>query len=178
MFCSVIIPTIGRNSLSRAVRSILDQNILAGEIEVIIVNDSGDINAVAGWTESDDVRIIHTNRRERSVARNTGAAVAKGRYLWFLDDDDWILPGAINKFQTLASRSPEAYWLFGGVHIVDEDGIVLAERNSGLNGHVFCPDNWWRLGTYSIFRDQDRRFLQSRGVQSTDNWHRGPRSLP
>jgi glycosyltransferase involved in cell wall biosynthesis len=134
MFCSVIIPTIGRNSLSRAVRSILHQNILAGEIEVIIVNDSGDVHAVAGWTESKDVRIIHTNRRERSVARNTGAAVAKGRYLWFLDDDDWILPGAINEFQTLASRSPGAYWLYGGVQIVDEEGIVLAERNSGLNG--------------------------------------------
>jgi glycosyltransferase involved in cell wall biosynthesis len=134
MFCSVIIPTSVVNSLSRAVHSVLHQNILAGEIEVIIVNDSGDINAVAGWTESKDVRIIHTNRRERSVARNTGAAVAKGRYLWFLDDDDWILPGAINEFQTLASRSPGAYWLYGGVQIVDEEGIVLAERNSGLNG--------------------------------------------
>ncbi|MFO7664054.1 MAG: glycosyltransferase family A protein [Chloroflexota bacterium] len=134
MFCSVIIPSVGRQSLSRAVHSVLAQKSLPGQVEVIIVNDSGDVHAVAEWAERDDVRIMHTNRRERCLARNTGAAVAKGRYLWFLDDDDWILPGAINEFQTLASRSPGAYWLYGGIHIVNEDGIVLAERNSGLNG--------------------------------------------
>ena len=53
------------------------------------------------WQHSEQVRVLNTNRRERSVARNTGAAVAKGKYLHFLDDDDILLPGALEAFWSL-----------------------------------------------------------------------------
>jgi len=41
MFCSTIIPTIGRATLARAVQSVLEQDFTAADYEVIIVNDSG-----------------------------------------------------------------------------------------------------------------------------------------
>ena len=40
MFCSTIIPTIGRPSLSRAVCSVLDQEFSHDDFEVIVVSDS------------------------------------------------------------------------------------------------------------------------------------------
>ena len=101
MFCSTVIPTIGRSTLSRAVCSVLQQSFTADEFEVIVVNDSGSPLPDADWQHSDHVRVLHTNRRERSVARNTGAAIAEGRYLHFLDDDDWLLPGALKTFWDL-----------------------------------------------------------------------------
>jgi len=55
----------------------------ADDFEVIIVNDSGQPLPEADWQKSKRVRIINTNRRERSVARNAGAAIARGRYLHF-----------------------------------------------------------------------------------------------
>ncbi len=138
MFCSVVIPTIGRTTLSRAVQSVLDQAFTQGDFEVIIVNDSGDALVTEEWKHVGHVRTINTNQRERCMARNAGAAVARGKYLWFLDDDDWILPNALNKFWSLASRSPDAQWLYGGVHIVDENSNVLAVRNSGFSGNCFA----------------------------------------
>ncbi|MFN2189412.1 MAG: glycosyltransferase family A protein [Candidatus Promineifilaceae bacterium] len=138
MFCSVIIPTIGRQTLSRAVQSVLEQEFTPEEFEVIIVNDSGDANSLPAWREIDRVRIIHTQRRERCMARNAGAAIARGSYLWFLDDDDRILPGAINEFWSLAADSPQADWLYGGIQVVDEYETILAERNSGLRGKSFA----------------------------------------
>lgn len=72
------------------------------------------------------------------MARNAGAAIARGEYLLFLGDDDWILPNAFNEFLSLASDAPEAHWLNGGVRIVDGNGTVLAERNSGLSGNCFA----------------------------------------
>jgi glycosyltransferase involved in cell wall biosynthesis len=138
VFCSVIIPTIGRESLTKAVCSVLDQEFPGQEMEIVIVNDSGDAAAATSWHSVNHVRIITTNRRERCVARNTGAAAAKGTYLWFLDDDDWMLPGAMRTFEALASRSPEASWLYGGLGIVDVQERVLVERNSGLNGRCFA----------------------------------------
>ena len=38
--------------------------------------------------------VVNTHHSERSVARNTGAALSHGDYLHFLDDDDILLPGA------------------------------------------------------------------------------------
>lgn len=125
MFCSTIIPTIGRATLSRAVCTVLDQE-LADEFEVIVVNDSGQPLPEAEWQQSPRVKIIHTNRRNRSVARNAGASLATGRYLHFLDDDDWMLPGAFQSFWELSSSS-EAAWLYGPFRLVTNLGDTIAE---------------------------------------------------
>lgn len=138
VFFSYIIPTIGRASLETAAKSILDQDFTRADYEVIIVNDSGTPLPAADWHASPRVRIIDTNKCERCFARNSGAAVAKGKYLAFLDDDDWILPGALESFWHLAKQYPNAAWLYGGIRIVDERGRILAEINSKLNGNRFA----------------------------------------
>jgi glycosyltransferase involved in cell wall biosynthesis len=138
IFFSYIIPTIGRSSLETAVKSVLDQDFSRADFEVIVVNDSGNPLPGEDWHASPRVRIINTNRSERSFARNSGAAVAKGKYLAFLDDDDWILPGALESFWQLANEHPNAAWLYGGIRIVDEEGRILAEINSRLNGNRFA----------------------------------------
>ena len=134
---SFIIPTIGRKSLTQAVQSVLTQDFRHAEFEVIIVNDSGSPLYKAEWQTSSRVRIMNTNQSERSFARNSGAAVARGTYIAFLDDDDWILPGALESFWRLANQYPNAAWLYGGIRIVDERGKTLAEINSGLTGNCF-----------------------------------------
>jgi glycosyltransferase involved in cell wall biosynthesis len=134
-FCSVIIPTIGRATLGRAVESVLAQDCGPAGLEVIVVNDSGRPLPDAEWHDAGCVRLISTNRRERSVARNTGAALAKGNYLCFLDDDDWLVPGALQVLRLLAQTAPRAAWLYGGIRIVDENGNTIGEVNSGLNGN-------------------------------------------
>jgi glycosyltransferase involved in cell wall biosynthesis len=136
-FFSYIIPTIGRKSLEIATQSVLSQDFSRADFEIIVVNDSGSQLSSAAWHTSPRVRIINTNKCERSFARNSGAAVAKGKYLAFLDDDDWILPGALNAFWHLANRHPNAAWLYGGIQIVDEHRKVLAEINSSLTGNCF-----------------------------------------
>jgi len=138
MFFSYIIPTIGRKSLETAVQSVLDQKFSNADFEVIVVNDSGTTLPEADWHKSSRVSIINTNRSERSFARNSGAAVARGKYLAFLDDDDWILPGALEYFWNLAIQHPDAVWLYGGIRIVDDQIRTIAEINSGLNGNCFA----------------------------------------
>jgi len=135
---SFIIPTIGRKSLTQAVQSVLTQDSRHAEFEVIIVNDSGSPLYKAEWQTSPSIRIINTNKSERSFARNSGAAVAQGTYIAFLDDDDWILPGALESFWKLAQQYPHAAWLYGGIRIVDERGKTLGEINSGLTGNCFA----------------------------------------
>jgi len=136
MFCSTVIPTIGRPTLASAVQSVLDQDFTAAEFEVIVVNDSGKPLPDEAWQKDRRVRVIHTNRRERSVARNTGAAIAKGKYLHFLDDDDTILPSALNSFWTLDQQS-DAVWLYGSYITTDNDGKLVEEISPGITGNIF-----------------------------------------
>jgi len=138
MFSSTIIPTINRASLSRAVYSVLEQDFKAEEFEVIVVNDSGTPLPDMEWQHSERVQVINTNRRERSVARNTGAAIARGRYLHFLDDDDILLPGALNAFWRLDQEQSDAIWLYGSYRSVDNDANLVEEIRPGVTGNIFA----------------------------------------
>lgn len=133
MFVSTIIPTICRPSLDRAAQSVLDQEC-SESFEVIVVNDSGKSLPPAGWQGSHQVKIVNTNRRERGVARNTGAALATGKYLHFLDDDDWLLPGAFRALKSLADAS-QSLWLYGGSQLVDRSGSKLIELHHDMAGN-------------------------------------------
>lgn len=136
MLCSTIIPTIGRPTLSRAVCSVLDQEFEMEDFEVIVVNDSGKPLAEEAWMRSQRIKILHTNRHNRSVARNTGAAVARGRYLHFLDDDDWILPGAFHHLWQHAN-SCQAGWVYGSFQLVDNQGELIKEIHPSETGNCF-----------------------------------------
>ena len=126
MLCSTIIPTIGRPSLSAAIQSVENQGLAENEFEIIVVNDSGYPLPEALWQKSSHIKIINTNRRNRSVARNVGAAASKGRYLHFLDDDDWMMPGAFATLLTVA-ESTKAAWIYGAFRMVDNSGETVAE---------------------------------------------------
>lgn len=135
MFSSTIIATIGREELSRAVLSVLTQQCTF-EFELIVVNDSGSALSKAPWQYDPRVTILNTDRQERCVARNAGAKVAKGEYLHFLDDDDWLLPGGLQALFDF-SRTTDAAWLYGGTQLVDRQGNALIALHHGLNGNVF-----------------------------------------
>jgi glycosyltransferase involved in cell wall biosynthesis len=136
IFCSAIIPTVGRSALSRAVESVLKQSIPDGDFEVLVINDSGVPLLEADWQKSERVQVINTNRRERSVARNTGAAIAKGKYLHFLDDDDWLASGAYQHLWEL-SQSSNAKWLYGMTQLVDRQNNLLIQLRHNLHGNCF-----------------------------------------
>ncbi|MFQ5577257.1 MAG: glycosyltransferase family 2 protein [Anaerolineae bacterium] len=136
MFCSTVIATIGRAELSRAVESVLTQPFTRDAFEVIVVNDSGEPLRPASWQRSERVTVINTQRRERCVARNAGAAIARGRHLNFLDDDDWLLPEAFDRLWKLAQTTP-APWLVGASQLVDRTGRSLITLRHNLPGNCF-----------------------------------------
>lgn len=137
MFCTTVIATTGRPTLHRAVSSVLGQVLTAADFELIVVNDSGVPLPEEEWQQDDRVQIINTQRRERSVARNTGAALAKGQYLHFLDDDDWMLPNAFADFWELSHLAPQAAWLFGGCRLFDRQGKLLMDLHSITESNGF-----------------------------------------
>lgn len=133
---SVVVPTVGRQSLKRTIQSILNQDIPKDSIEIIVVNDSGN-TLDASFDELSDPRvtIVTTNKRRQSIARNTGAALARGKYLLFLDDDDWLEPNALVTLFDIMVANPNFVVAYGGVSFVDKTGKLLGSLNLGVSGN-------------------------------------------
>ena len=92
---SVIVPVFNMAALlPRCVDSILGQT--CNDIEIILVNDGSTDGTGALCTryaqEHNNITAIHQENRGVSAARNAGITVARGRYLGFVDSDDWIEP--------------------------------------------------------------------------------------
>ena len=92
---SVIIPAYNSEStLESCVASVLNQTYR--ETEIIIVDDgSVDGTLMIGKRLSsayDNVRVESIEHAGPSAARNTGLRLARGRYIAFVDSDDFITP--------------------------------------------------------------------------------------
>jgi len=94
---SIIVPTFARRAqLKRCLDGIVGLAVAEASFEVIVVDDGGpeplDV-LVASYAERLDVRLIRQSRAGPAAARNVGAAVARGRFLAFIDDDCRPEPG-------------------------------------------------------------------------------------
>jgi GT2 family glycosyltransferase len=85
---SVVVPTVGGGAaLGRCLELLAAQTLPASAFEVLVVDDSEDGRA---HPPQDDRLVLHVHRsggRGAAVARNEGAALARGELLLFLDDD-------------------------------------------------------------------------------------------
>lgn len=94
---TIVIPTYKRlKQLARAINSVYNQTY--NNIEIIIVNDdpNSDIERFIDLKKNVEV-INHKQNQGPSGARNSGIYKAKGKYIAFLDDDDYFLKTKIEK---------------------------------------------------------------------------------
>lgn len=94
MDISIIVPVYNvQEYLTNCIDSLLNQNF-KGEYEIICVNDGSTDDSLQllksfGATSS-RVVIIDQQNRGLSGARNTGLKISKGKYIMFLDSDDYL----------------------------------------------------------------------------------------
>lgn len=90
-YFTIVIPTYNRAAfIAQTIQSVLSQSF--SNFEVIVVDDgSTDLTAEIVSTINDPRLSYHPKENEeRAVARNTGAALAKGKYINFFDSDDLL----------------------------------------------------------------------------------------
>jgi glycosyltransferase involved in cell wall biosynthesis len=142
-FFSIIIPLYNREkTISRAIESILNQTFQ--DFEIIVVDDfSTDQSAeIVHKLKILDARIKYIKNeinQERCISRNKGIQIALGKYICFLDSDDYHLPIHLETFyhKILEKKEPKAF-LFTSAWNETEDGI-RSER--------VCPE----IGTMNLY---------------------------
>jgi Glycosyl transferase family 2 len=179
---SVIVPTVGRPSLARAVRSLVRQGDWL-PFEVVLVGDT-----FAGtWRETlpaaralaeTDPRLSYTECDGGIHAwghpqRTHGATVAKGQYLWWLGDDDVALPGA---FQSIARAirahedDPRVFlfrWIAPWKMVLWHTAGFLGPEPGFIDAEcIVCPNVPDRLGTWVNRYQGDYDFI----AETVERW--------
>ncbi len=104
---SVIIPVYsGSHLLSRAIDSALRQDV---PLEIIVINDASpeDVDAVMAAYQNANAVIYLKNPHNLGAAesRNRGVAQARGKYVAFLDADDYWADGKLRKQISLLEQN-------------------------------------------------------------------------
>ena len=128
---SVVIPTYRhRDYVLLTLESVFAQTFK--DYEVIVVNDGSpdDTDEVLKpLIQSGKIRYIEQKNAGQAAARNCGIAVAQGKYIALLDDDDlWPSDKLAWQVQAL-ENSPRAALVYGYKRDLDEPSGVIAPRS-------------------------------------------------
>ena len=136
MKVSIIIPIYNVSQyIKRCIDSVISQTYQ--NIECILVDDYSPDNSIHlaeeiinSYKGAIDFRIIHHTQNEGlSSARNSGTNVATGDYLYYLDSDDEITPGCIEKLLALVEKYPNVEMVQGNMQTIPSPNKQSDWRN-------------------------------------------------
>ena len=151
---SIVVRSVaGRSAfLARNLASIAAQN--SPPLLEVLITSSGSrapepsLRSPGGLEASLPIRYLETDASELpSRTANLTAAVnqARGDYVWFVDDDDWIAPGALDAVAS-AIHANDRPIVVGGVEAISEewDGHAVT---SATHIRRYLPTEWYRAFT-------------------------------
>jgi len=140
---SVVIPTWNRAVyLPDAVASVCRQTF--ADWELIVVDDGSSDGTPAYLAGLDDPRLRvlrEPHRGNPNAVRNVALGAARGRYVAFLDSDDWWEPEKLARQLAALTAHPDCGWSYTGLRCVDTGGreVPLPEPRA------FEPRGGWVL---------------------------------
>jgi glycosyltransferase involved in cell wall biosynthesis len=128
---SIIVPTLGRKTLERTLRSIAGQ-VRPGDEVLVVCDETGDSG---------------------DSARMSGMERARGSHLAFMDDDDVYAPGAFEKMRHFARENPGRIGIFKMQHPVGtthwRDGEPVLRYANVSTQNFLVPNVPGRLGRWT-----------------------------
>lgn len=152
---SVIMPVYKvEKYVGKAIESVLNQTLK--ELELLAVDDGSPDNSGAicdTYALRDHrLRVIHQENQGAPIARNTALDLATGKYVYFIDSDDWIEPDMLELMYKAAEEN------YADLVIV---GFCMEYYQRGKNTRYYtkCPDR-----TYSSieeFRSEAHKYFNN-----------------
>ncbi len=142
---SVILPVYnGSKYIKKSIESVLNQTF--HDFELIIVNDGSCDNTLDIITSFNDkrIKIINQSNQGPGAARNNALKIAKGKYIMFLDSDDWYSTDALEIAYENAYKNNTDLTFFQMINYNDgevyqNDWFDLKQFDQSFEGRVFKP---------------------------------------
>lgn len=142
---SIIIPIYNsQRFLRQCIDSCLRQSY--ADLEIILVNDAStddSLKICESYCSRDSrIRVINNTQNEGvEKARYRGLSLAKGKYVMFLDSDDWLCDrNIIQKLVFQAENKNVDYVEFQFQRVVDRWGLIRQVKNNRHEGLITQPE--------------------------------------
>lgn len=140
MIISVVIPVYNAEKyIRRCLDSILGQNI--DGLEIICVDDGSSDNSLEILEyyskKNEEVIVLSQKNQFAGIARNNGLKKASGKYIHFMDADDYLQPNVYGKIIDFAVKNNTDVIKFRSVAFDEKDECETSE-----NSHYYDNPNW------------------------------------
>lgn len=169
---SFLIPVYNAGAyLKRCLDSIVSQMPDDGNVEIVIVNDGSkdsSLEIIKQYaTQYNFIRWASRENHGIGYTRNELIDMAVGRYMWFVDSDDYISADAINTVLPLLCSGKYDMLMFA-FNWISLDGSVDVKHCSGeyasglemADQNVYNNSLWTRIYRHSIIVDNGIKFQQ------------------
>lgn len=147
---SVIVPVYNVEAYVQECLNSLQKQETAYTFEVIVINDGSQDQSgklIDAYQADRRFRVIHQANQGFSGARNTGLELARGKYICFVDSDDFVEPNYLQALVTTAEAN-QADIVEAGYYKLYGDG---RKRNVLLPAAKLCQDGSDRIFRYTGF---------------------------
>ena len=141
---SIIVPMYNSEAyLPKCLDSLLDQDIPKEDYEIILVNDGSPDGSKAladdYASKYPNVVVLSQENKGTSGARNTGLRYASGKYVYFVDPDDYILENSLQVVLGEMEKESLDALRFGFTEVDEQYRPTRSNKNTEI------PDNSPRL---------------------------------
>lgn len=182
MKLSIIIPIYNVEPwIGRCLDSCLNQNLSEDEYEIICVDDGskdGSMSVVEQYAQKySNIVMLHQANAGQSAARNHAMRVARGKYIWFVDSDDWVQPHCLQGILDTLEKDLLDVICFS-FQFVDEDGTIRPDcyphrkTEVVMNGESFIAEipmpagPWAAIHRLAFLQENDIKYIE--GIKRED----------
>ena len=183
MKLSIIIPLYNvEKHVTVCIHSILNQDLDSKDYEILIINDGStdnSLNIVKKFEQKYSNIIVYTQKNEGvGSARNKGVSLAKGKYVYFLDPDDYLAENVLKTvvyhadlhkvdILTFLSESTTSSNI-NKSKTENRSSLKINTVSSGIEyigENVFENEVWWYIINREFLETTKVHFIQGRWME-------------
>lgn len=151
---SVLVRTVGDPMLEQAVASVRAQTYPCIELVVVAAHGVHDAPPWLQTSSSPGTKwVCPGGKRNRPEAANAALDAANGRYCLFLDDDDLIAPGHIEKLVDRLRSSPLACAAHTDTQVINHEGVEILRYEKPYSAQRLACTNIFPIHSVLFTRD-------------------------
>lgn len=142
---SIVIPSYNQgNFIAATIHSVLDQEY--PQLEVIVI-DGGSTDQTVSVLEQFGSRIQWVSEKDQgqSDAINKGLRRATGDVVTYLNSDDLLLPGSLQRVAQFFQSHQDSQWVTGLCRIVNENGTEINKSITAYKNFLLRHYRHWTL---------------------------------